>query len=554
MEVESKLTIGLGVGTLVALAALLYWVLGTIAPETSDTTYWVEFQRPISGLAVNAAVSMRGVPVGRVGAIDSRTDDARGFISRVQLVITRKDVPLWADGKPVIREVDNPALLDRDGLGKGDTLIALLPVGDDGSVGAPVPLPDAETAQRALAEAARGDGHYLLRVDRLGDVRELAFAAGQALEIELEAEEAPAQIAAARGVAAARQGLYPRDEVLRIGARSVGSVVEAEQELLALAARLDPRSTATFAVRRRGHEEPLVVPISGRDGPAMLTFWHRGTRVQLETNLVTGIKTVYLTGAKPAGPDGPVDTAEIAIGEMIPADEDDLFAQLTELVRRRVPVLVHRTDTLLARANEAAAETTLAIRDARGLLKDASRWTAEGGKVDVAFDEVNGILADVRGYTRAGGQFDKLVTRANELAAKDGDLGVLLHDAREELKALAERTRTTLDRVNAQLAEDGDIARMMANVREMTEDGPNSTRGKVDALIARLDRTIQETERQVLGNGRLQSLIDNLDHAVRRELRTALTQISASMQTFKQTLIQMQSNPDSIFLGKRRPQ
>ncbi len=554
MEIEDRLTIGLGVATLAGLVAMLYGVLVQLLPPASEQQYWIEFRQPVHGLERNAAVTMRGVKIGRVSAIARSSDPLFGHVTRIQVDINAADVPITGDGAPVIREVLDPDLAVRAGAVGGDTLVACHAFDALGALVATHRVSPTSDARRALDGARRDgkDGGYALELERFGARRLLAFSPADGDLGLTFADGASTLTAAAPASPATRdQGLAPRDLVRAMRGTRVGTVAEAEQALLALGRIFDGRSVCAIVYVRPGDDTPRLIALSGRDGAPVLSFWNRGTRATLESNLVTGIKKVELTGDLPLDDSGRTISTPIPRGGSIPADEGDLFAEVSALVRRRLPVMLRRVDALLVEAGRVGEQAALGLEEARGIVAKLDRSLAPEGDLGHMFASLRTVADDVRRWTAPDGRIEILLKNVETLSAPDGNVATLVAESRDAIAKITSEVESALAATRRTL-EEGDLKRILANVERMTGDGPDSTRKRLDDLLATLDKAVTTLDRQLVANGKLEGLVDQLGYAVRRDLRAALAQVGDGMNVLKQTLIQMQSNPDSLLLGKRK--
>lgn len=551
MNVEERTTILLGAGTLAAFLALLVWVLTQIRPSESERIYTVTFRQPIHGLSKSATVTMGGVRIGRVVGLEPR-QGPNGFsvVARLSINADAKLAPVFADGVPLIKEIGNPALAEVPGLAEGDLVTAAGPYAGDGLL-ALEPLRDAAAARAALA----GGGAVALRAIRDGQPRVLVFRDASQLRLAFEDTPAGPRLTTVGELARRPHGLSPRDQLVRIGAAGeLASVAAAERALLTAAARADSVTLLAIEVERDG--ERHVVAWSGASGPPLLRFWHTGTRATLIANLVTGIKLVELSGSPPLGPGGPLAGAtQLANAADIPADEHDIFAQLTELIRSRVPVLVDRVDVLLARVGESGSRINAILADAHEIVKNGKAWTSPDGHLDRALTDAAELAKGLRAFaekqTGQDGDLTRITANIQRLTAEDGELAKLTTQLGDEVASLGKTLREIAGKVDQQLEPGGDIAETLANLRKLTGQQPGSLVDRLAKTQAKLEGFVTELQDQVMGDKKLEQMVVSLNHVIAKDLRVALQQLGGAMQSLQQTLTKMQSNPDSLILGTR---
>ncbi len=333
-------------------------------------------------------------------------------------------------------------------------------------------------------------------------------------------------------------------------------VYEVEHALVRVQRALldDPRQQYTLEVERLG--QPKQVSFTGLTGPLELAFSNVGTRATLQTNFVTNIQHIELTGGSSRLKPLPslADLAQAkgqSIETFVSSTEDPetltaviptqatAFGKIFDQFARKVPALITRLDLFMLQANNAVGK-------------------------------INDVLVNMRNLTQEDGRIATLLDDTRSTVNKSGKLVDSINKD-DRLPSILRRSDDLLSRLNTQLGQKGELKQALSSLNEVLDntrhwtakDGPlkdqlaqiqdqlKKVSAKLTGTLDNADQLITEAQRQALGQDRLKKLLVQLDYAIRRDVRIALAQVAESMRAFKQTMAQMQSNPDSFFLGKR---
>jgi len=191
-------------------------------------------------------------------------------------------------------------------------------------------------------------------------------------------------------------------------------------------------------------------------------------------------------------------------------------------------------------------------------------------QADTAVRSINEVLDNAKRMTAQDGSLSQLIDNADKTVREGGKLIKGVNDD-GKLTRVLDNTDALLRRLNTQLGEKGELTLainqfndLMRNAKHWTaKDGPlkeelakiqaqmSKVSGKLTGSLDNADKLMQEFRGQALDDNRMKKLLVQLEYTIRHDVRVALAQITESMRVFKQTMVQMQSNPDSFFLGKR---
>lgn len=329
----------------------------------------------------------------------------------------------------------------------------------------------------------------------------------------------------------------------------VAHVYQVERLLKRIYRRMLDHPTISYAFEVERNGNTVTVPLTGRVGQLDLLFSNVGTRATLQTNFVTNIQHIELSGgssllkelpslgdlASKQGTDIETFITKTPNLDDLPAvipTASTAFGRIIDKFEQKIPLVLAKVDTLLTQANGALGELrhfTQREGDLEQLFDTTSATIKEGKKLlsSINKDEnVPKILAET----------EKLVRSINGQFARDGGL----------YQAIA-RANEVLENAKKLTAKDGPLTEQLNKVQTELR----TVSKKITGTLDNADKLLLEAKRQAFDEDRVRKLLTQLDYAIRRDLRNSLNQISTSMKVFEQTMVQMQSNPDSFFLGKR---